>query len=92
MSWPFLDPVNTAVFTTKQVIEMGLPIRLVSHDVDGTWQFLCGTTNEESDALIVGLGEVVHFDPSVINLADLPLGCKAWRSSKEDTWRRAAHS
>lgn len=89
----FADAANTAVITTRQVIEQGLPIRRVSHDLDdGAWQFLCGTTNAESDARIVGLGEIVRLDPSVREVADLPLGWVAWRSSRSDAWQRAPRS
>ena len=47
--WPFADPPNTAVITTRPVLEQSAPILLVVHDaVDGTWQFLCGTTNDSA--------------------------------------------
>ena len=88
--WVFADAANTAVFTTRQVVEQGLPIRSVWHDGDdGGWQFLCGTTNAESDLRIVGLGEIVRLDPSVREVADLPRGWVAWRSLRSDAWHRA---
>lgn len=91
--WPFADPENTAVFTTRQVVERGLPILWIWHDEDdGAWQFLCGTTSEAADLLIVGLAEIVRIDPSVSSVANLPRGWKAWRSSQSDSWKRSAQS
>lgn len=87
--WPFDDPPNTVTITTRQVIEQGLPILLVTHDADdGCWQMLCGTTNDTEDARVVGLGEMYEQDPSVGQLADLPLGWRAWCPNKEAPWVR----
>jgi len=48
--WPFPDSAETAVLTTRQVLEQGLPVLLVTHDRDdGAWQFLCGTTDDPKD-------------------------------------------
>ena len=67
-----------------------LPILLVSHDEDGDWQFLCGTTNDPKDAAIVCLGCAYQKDRSIGLLADLPLGWKAWRDSIDEPWERKA--
>ena len=41
--WPFDDPPNVAVVTTRDVTEDKVPILFVSHDRDdGAWQFLTG--------------------------------------------------
>lgn len=88
--WVFADPPNVATYTTRKVLDDGHPILLVTHDEDdGAWQFLCGTTNEAADARIVGLDTIVQKDPSVIELADLPLGWRAWRDSPRGPWHRA---
>lgn len=42
MKFPFSDTPNTACFTCRHVLEENRPIRYVSHDEDGYWQFLCG--------------------------------------------------
>ena len=41
MKFPFSDAPNTACFTCRHVLEENRPIRYVSHDEDGYWQFLC---------------------------------------------------
>jgi hypothetical protein len=89
-SWPFADPKNVAVFTTKQVMQLGQPILHVSHDEDdGSWQFHTGAEQlSSSDAMIVALSEIVEHDPSVSELADLPCGWFADRDTVGSPWRR----
>ena len=91
--WAFEDPPNTAALTTVKVLERRAPILLVTHDEDdGGWQFLCGTTNDDADARIVGLGTIVKLDASVNEVADLPLAWRAWRDSADGLWKRAPSS
>jgi hypothetical protein len=88
-NWPFKDPKNVAVFTTKRIIFEGYPILLVTHDEDdGAWQFLDGYQLENSDAAIVGLVEIAKLDPSILELADLSEGWRAWRTSANVEWVR----
>ena len=87
--WPFEEPRNLAVITTKRIVREGWPILLVSHDEDdGGWQFLDGEPAEVEEALVVGLAEVVAQDPSLRALSDLPLGWQAWRAAPDQPWRR----
>jgi len=87
--WLFADPPNVATFTVRQVLE-GSPILHVSHDADdGAWQFLTAGETQEEDARVVGLGTVVDLDPTIMELADLPLGWRAWRDTPEGPWRRS---
>jgi hypothetical protein len=86
--WQFEDAQNTAVITTWPVLDGREPILLVTHDEDdGGWQFLGGTVDEAS-AAVVGLGKIVARDPSVAELHDLPLGWRAWRPDARSAWRR----
>jgi hypothetical protein len=67
-------------------------IALVSHDEDdGGRQFLSLETGplKEGDAVIVSLRKILRLDPSIAELADLPLGWRAWRRSKDSPWQRA---
>jgi hypothetical protein len=72
-SWPFNLPVETGVFTTRQVLEGLEPIREVYHDPDGDWQFLCGTTLDAADLKLVCLGCMVERDITIGELADIRL-------------------
>jgi hypothetical protein len=87
--WPFQDPQNVAVFTTKQVVRDRKPILFVAHDADdGAWQFHSDDIAHEEDAMILLLSEIVEIDPTIAELADLPLGYKAWRASLSSSWKR----
>ncbi|WP_158265276.1 DUF4262 domain-containing protein [Blastopirellula marina] len=87
-AWPFAGAKNSAVFTTRQVLEENHPILYVAHDEDGDWQFLCGTTNEEADARVVSLKNIVDLFPTLAELADLPIGWYACRDSVDEPWQR----
>lgn len=86
--WPFSEPTNLAAFTTTKVLREGYPVLLVSHDHDGDWQFLCGTTNNSAHGAIICLGCAYQEDRSVGELADLPIGWQAWRDSVGAPWER----
>ncbi|MCK5708515.1 MAG: hypothetical protein KAI43_12775 [Candidatus Aureabacteria bacterium] len=64
-------------------------ILYVSHDIeDGAWQFLTGEIPKEEEARILLLEEIVELDPSVSELADLPMGWFAERQNKNEPWSR----
>lgn len=87
--WPFDDPPNVAVITTRQVLEEGYPILMVTHDTDdGGWQVLCGTTNDTNDGRVISLRTAVEIEPSLVELADLPLGWYAYREAVGSRWIR----
>jgi hypothetical protein len=88
-NWPFADPEDTAVITLGRILRGEAPLLLVTHDEDdGSWQFLDGEHVFEEDAAVVGLVEMVRFDPSVLELADLPLGAYARRADLSQPWVR----
>ncbi len=86
--WPFDEPTNVVSITTSKVLEDGFPILLVTHDIDGGWQVLCGTTSHEADARVECLGCLYARDRTIGELADLPPGWRAWRESVVDPWQR----
>jgi hypothetical protein len=88
--WPFSDPTNVAVFTVADIVGGRAPILLVSHEEeDGGWQFLTGDDLPPQEHWkLVGLSTIVAIDPSVKELADLPLGYSASRASSTDAWQR----
>ncbi|GAB6262621.1 hypothetical protein [Photobacterium sp. R1] len=56
MTWNFVQEKNVAELITKQVVEQGLPILQVIHySDDHSWAFMCGTTSNPSDTLIVSM-------------------------------------
>lgn len=88
--WPFADPKNVATFTVADIVERRAPILLVCHDEeDGGWQFLTGgDLPPQEEWKLVVLSTIVGLDPSVKELADLPLGYSASRASVDAAWQR----
>ena len=88
--WPFDDPPNVAVFTTNRIVREGYAILQVIHeDRDGDWQFLDGFNVTVADGSIVSLRNIVRNDPTILELADLPLGWFAERTDAGSPWVRA---
>lgn len=78
----FKESLNTACFTTKFVMRDGSDIVFVSHDKDGYWQFHGDESAEdESIAMIVGLGEIIERDPTILEVSSLEEGYYATRES-----------
>jgi hypothetical protein len=86
--WRFSEGKNRGVFTTKRVLDGTHSILLVSHDEEGDWQFLCGTTNRAEDGRIVSLEYVIEQHPAITELADLPVGWRAMRDGPDQPRRR----
>lgn len=87
--WPFDDPPNVAVITTKRIIREGYPILCVVHDdEEGDWQFLDGLDVTVDDGSVVGLGSIVNQDRTILELADLPYGWYAERPTVNAAWVR----
>jgi hypothetical protein len=80
-----------AVITTQSIIRGEDWIGLVSRDaIDGAWQFLPLSEGPDlSSASVVSLKNIATLDASVIELSDLPMGWRAWRSSKGAPWQRS---
>jgi hypothetical protein len=88
-AWPLDQSPNTAAITTRQVLEEKKEIRVVVHyEDDGSWAFLCGTTGEEKDRRVIAMSEAIELDDSLMKIADLPPGWKAWRESRMAPWQK----
>ena len=84
--WPFGDTQDAVVVTLERILRGDSSLLLVTHDAeDGGWQFLDGEQVFEEDGTTVLLGEMVQFDPSLVELADLPAGWFAWRRRGRST-------
>lgn len=84
----FKESYNTAVFTTRFVLEKKSPILVVFHFSDGSWQFsgleknLC-----DNDFKVVSLKEIIELDSSLLEIANMPLGSEAKRLNPLSPWR-----
>ncbi|MBW8687264.1 hypothetical protein [Chitinophaga rhizophila] len=86
----FEEDLLNAVITTRFVLLEKEPILNVAHhEDDGAWEFTGPTQAvEDSDYKVIALGEVIAFDETILDVADLPLGYKAFRPSPDDPWTR----
>ena len=84
-----INHLDTAVFTTKFVLEENKTITYVTHDIeDGAWQFFSDDKfdNFESVAKVVGLSEIMDIDPTLMDLINMEAGYTATRKNKLDKW------
>jgi hypothetical protein len=87
--WPFEDVPTVAVVTLKSIIRDHKPILYVYHDEGlSGWQFLDGGPINTEDARIVSLKSMLIWDPTLAQIADLPMGWSASRKSMEEAWSR----
>lgn len=84
----FYESKELGVYTSRFVIDDHLPIKMVCHDSNGDWQFLCGTTTDEKDAKLICLEDMIKRDSSLNKLFDLPYNFCAERNSTDDQWSR----
>lgn len=87
-AWPFAEPPDDDVVTLDRIVRGESPILLAARDDDG-WQFLDGEHVFEEDGEVVLFGEILQFDPSLAELADLPIGWHARRPTVDSPWQRA---
>lgn len=88
MSKRFSDKLAVHVFTLKCIVLDRMPITYVSHDAEGDWQFLRQEHQlREEDATLISLGEMIEHDPSILEIADLPLGGFATRRDQNSPWQ-----
>jgi len=86
--WPFADRISAATFCTGKVVHEGFPVLQVAHDTNGDWQFLDATSDELGEPVMLCLGCVFERDPSLAEIADLPLGWGAFREHPGAPWER----
>jgi hypothetical protein len=88
--WVFAEPKNVMTISSRTILHKGQPILLVSRDVaDGSWMFLDGGPFSMEDGMLVTLKTIVEHDPSVCELADLPIGWSARRERAGGPWKRS---
>lgn len=81
-NWIWDQTRDTGTLTTRQVMEQGLPILVVTHFPDDhSWAFTCGVAEDENNVLIVAMEDVIALDPTLSEIADLEPGWSAYREA-----------
>jgi hypothetical protein len=84
----FKQNLNTAVVTTRFVVENNSPILFVFHYDDNTWQFSGVEANlTDEDFRVVSLGEMIEYDQSILELENMPINSEAMRLDEKSSWR-----
>ncbi len=83
----FEEDLNTAIITTRYVLELKSPILYVFHFDDGFWQFSGDEKNlSDSDYKLIALEEIINLDPSIQEVSDLPFNSEAYRKDINSKW------
>ena len=91
-AWAFDVPADFVVVTTTYVTRDGQPILQVTREQDeedgsDIWQFHCGNGDYDPGVLqLVRLDTVLKIDPGLRELAQLPVGSEATRTSVGAPW------
>jgi hypothetical protein len=91
--WKFTDSPHAQAFLSEKV-HIGIePVTFVSHDADdGAWQFLGDSMSDGGSPILTCLHHPIDRDPSLAELADLPLGWYAERGKVGEPWSRKKHA
>jgi hypothetical protein len=90
LEWNFQDPENVAVFTTASIVDGARPILFVCHDEDDcAWQFHSGIDSDQSEPKLISLHSILVLDPTLRELANLPLWWQAQRTGIGEAWQRS---
>ena len=88
-NWKFADEPHTGVFLSETVHKGTEPVTFVSHDAeDGAWQFLGRSMLDEGGPVVSCFHHPIDRDPSLAELADLPIGWYAERIGVGEPWIR----
>jgi hypothetical protein len=92
-NWKFPNDPHTRVFLSERAHKGIEPVTYVSHDaIDGAWQFLGDSMSDGGGPVISCFHHPIDRDPSLVELADLPLGWCAERSRVGEPWTRKKHA
>lgn len=92
-NWKFLDDPHTRVFLSDTVHKGTETVTYVSHDAeDGAWQFLGHSMSDGGGPVTSCFHHPIDRDPSITELADLPLGWYAERDAVGEPWTRKKHT
>jgi hypothetical protein len=88
-NWKFPEAPHTGVYLSQTVHEGSEAVTYVTHDPEGDWQFLGDSMDAGGGPVISCLHHPIDRDPSLNELADLPIGWYAVRNKPGEPWTRA---
>ncbi|MGW3107829.1 hypothetical protein [Streptomyces sp. N50] len=91
ITWPFpagVFPAGLLAVVQRTVVDAEFPALTVIHDDEDDWLLCDGLHDPNADgaSIVAHMDHVLTQDPSLIELADMPPGHVAERSSGETPW------
>jgi hypothetical protein len=91
VQWPFPDdefPDELGALVMRSILDEGVPVLQVVHFPDNSWAVADGVhdPNEPGACIATHLRHVLERDPTVGELATLPIGSQADRAAVEERW------
>jgi hypothetical protein len=86
--WPFDQGPNVAAITSDAVLKGAPVLSVVHYSDDHSWGFTVGLNTQTEDGRVVAMKTIMRLDPTVAEVADLPPGWKAQRTSVGSPWVR----
>lgn len=83
----FKENLNTAVLTSKYVMNENSPIVYIAHHEDGVWEFWGNEKINEEEILVVSLAQIIKIDQTVLEVSDMEINFNAIREAKDKPWR-----
>ncbi|MEU3033714.1 hypothetical protein [Streptomyces griseoaurantiacus] len=91
IAWPFpagVFPPGLLVIVQRTVVDGAFPALMVIHDDEDDWLLCDGLHDPNADgaSIVAHLDHLLAQDPSLVELAGMPPGHVAERSSGETSW------
>ena len=84
--WPFDFNDDVFAVTTKFVMSGEQPIIEVLHWEDGDWQFMCNTTENPEDGMVICMGCLFEKFPWVERFKNLGPGFRSYLDEESNEW------
>ena len=76
------------VFVCEHVVANKRPVKMIVHNHDETWEFMCGEIDhfDFNDSKVIGIKHLIKKDESLLRLKNIPIGCVAERDKVDSEW------
>jgi hypothetical protein len=73
------------------VVQKKQPILYIIHNSDGEWQFFADVRTQLDPVVELSIRDLIAIDSTIIDVAYLKKGWKAWRTDKASPWNSAIY-
>ncbi|MFG2722583.1 hypothetical protein ACGFW5_30450 [Streptomyces sp. NPDC048416] len=90
VSFPFESdrfPPELGAVVQRSIVKGEKPARVVIHDDENDWLVSDGIGDPNGDSVLFHIAHLADRDPAIAELASLPIGYVAFRSSVRESWQ-----